>query len=383
MPSPASLLPELDDIERLVALGGSQVDARVQAQVTLCSARLNVWRVALGNPDPAVPALGVFGGVHGLERIGAAVALAYLGETIQRLKWDALLHEQLARMRLVFMPVVNPGGIAMATRANPNGVDLMRNSPVQAEGKVSRWVGGQRMSKALPWYQGEADAAMEIEAQALCDVVHEELLPRAMSLTVDCHSGFGIQDRLWMPLAHTTKPMDLLPEYRALHDVFAGSHARQPYVFEPQSRHYLTHGDLWDHLYLHARQHHPDRVFLPLTLEMGSWLWIKKNPRQAFSRLGMFNPLIDHRQQRVLRRHTHMLDWMSRAVLGHARWLPQGAEREALRRAGLAAWYGHVAPDASEAGAGSAGEQAGERVRAVGAVGPAGAAGTDLRRGPT
>ena len=24
--------------------------------------------------------------------------------------------------------------------------------------------------------------------------------------------------------------------------------------------------------------------FLPLTLEMGSWIWVKKNPRQLFSR---------------------------------------------------------------------------------------------------
>ena len=48
--------------------------------------------------------------------------------------------------------------------------------------------------------------------------------------------------------------------------------------------------------------------FLPLTLEMGSWLWVKKNPRQLFSRHGIFNPLIEHRQQRVLRRHLALLD---------------------------------------------------------------------------
>jgi hypothetical protein len=28
----------------------------------------------------------------------------------------------------------------------------------------------------------------------------------------------------------------------------------------------------------------PQNLFLPMTLELGSWLWIKKNPRQLFSR---------------------------------------------------------------------------------------------------
>ena len=78
------------------------------------------------------------------------------------------------------------------------------------------------------------------------------------------------------------------------------AHAHHRYVFEPQSLQYLAHGDLWDHLYLQALQRPPIApgpagslpVFLPLTLEMGSWLWVRKNPRQMFSRRGIFNPLI-------------------------------------------------------------------------------------------
>ena len=80
-------------------------------------------------------------------------------------------------------------------------------------------------------------------------------------------------------------------------------------------------------------------VFLPLTLEMGSWLWVKKNPRQLFSRLGMFNPVIAHREQRVLRRHLPLLDFLLRAALSHARWLPGEAERDGHRRQALARWY--------------------------------------------
>ena len=72
---------------------------------------------------------------------------------------------------------------------------------------------------------------------------------------------------------------------------------------------------------------------------MGSWIWVKKNPRQLFSRLGLFNPLIGHRQQRVLRRHVAWLDFAARAAASAARWLPQGDERERLHEAALARWY--------------------------------------------
>ena len=105
-----------------------------------------------------------------------------------------------------------------------------------------------------------------------------------------------------------------------------------------QSSQYLAHGDLWDHLYLEA-QAHPGNVFLPMTLEMGSWTWVKKNPRQFFSLLGMFNPLIEHRQQRVLRRHLPLLEFFVRAASSHARWRPVGVERERHRQRALVHWY--------------------------------------------
>ena len=155
---------------------------------------------------------------------------------------------------------------------------------------------------------------------------------------LDCHSGFGLADRLWFPYAHTARPMSHLPELAAFGQLLDSSLLHHRYVFEPQSRQYLTHGDLWDHLHL-AAVAASDRVFLPLTLEMGSWLWVKKNPRQLFSRHGIFNPLIEHRQQRVLRRHLALLDFVMRAAVSHRHWLPVGDQRCALREAALARWY--------------------------------------------
>ena len=53
---------------------------------------------------------------------------------------------------------------------------------------------------------------------------------------------------------------------------------------------------------------------ITMTLELGSWLWIRKNPHQLFSRHGMFNPIKAHRIKRVLRRHADLLDFLTRAA---------------------------------------------------------------------
>jgi hypothetical protein len=340
LPEPAEL-PELAEIQRLVVDGGPALGLRTACEVATGGRRFGVPVVTLGNPDPRLPAVGFFGGVHGLERIGAEVVIAHLRSLVMRLPWDSLLQRQLETMRLVFMPVVNPGGLWRGTRANPNGVDLMRNAPIDATDPVPFLIGGQRISAALPWYRGAAGAPMEPESLALCRVVEEELHSHTFSIAVDCHSGFGLRDRIWFPHAHTTQPIEHLPELHALARIADRSLLHHRYVVEPQSRQYLAHGDLWDHLYLRARGR-PERVFLPLTLEMGSWVWVKKNPRQLFSRHGIFNPLIEHRQQRVLRRHLLWLDFVGRAACGHARWRPEGAAREQHRREALQRWYRHA-----------------------------------------
>jgi len=332
-------LPELSALEKIVEQGAPHLQAEVVREVSVAAGHhFPVYAICLGNPSPDVPAVGFFGGVHGLERIGAQVVTAYLQHLVMRLRWDTMLHRQLEQVRLVFMPIVNPGGMWSATRANPRGVDLMRNAPVDALEKVPYLMGGQRLSAGLPWYRGRLGEPMEAENQAVCEVVHRELLTRSVSLAIDCHSGFGVSDRLWFPYAHTRSPIPHLAELHALQEIFEQSHSHHPYIIEPQSAQYLAHGDLWDHLYLQAC-HDPARTFLPLTLEMGSWLWIKKNPRQLFSRNGIFNPLIGHRLQRVLRRHLSLLDFLMRAAASHERWMPTPHQRAARHASALTHWY--------------------------------------------
>ncbi len=277
--------------------------------------------------------------MHGLERIGSEVVIAFLNSMVMRLQWDATLHQQLESLRLIFMPIVNPGGMWLGTRANPRGVDLMRNAPIDATDPVPYLVGGQRISAALPWFRGHAGAPMEMENQALCAAVHSELLNHPFSMALDCHSGFGVRDRIWFPYAHSREPIAHLAEMRALKHIFRQTYSHHAYVFEPQSLQYLAHGDVWDHLYQQACAL-PERVFLPLTLEMGSWLWIKKNPRQMFSLKGLFNPLIEHRQNRVLRRHLSLLDFLARAAASHSLWAPAAFSRVQWHTRALQDWYG-------------------------------------------
>lgn len=332
-------LPELSALMRILELSGERLESRVVREVQLPNGvAYPIHAVMLGNPDPAVPAVGYFGGVHGLERIGSEVVIAYLQSLVMRLQWDSSLHRQLETMRLVFVPIVNPGGMLLGTRANPRGVDLMRNAPVDATEPVPFMVGGQRWSARLPWYRGAEGRGMELENEAVCEVVQQELLSRPVSIALDCHSGFGTSDRIWFPFAHTREPMTHLAQVHALKTIFTEAHPHHRYTVEPQSLQYLAHGDIWDHLYQQALSE-PGRVFLPLTLEMGSWLWVKKNPRQLFSRHGIFNPLIEHRQQRVVRQHQLFLDFLSRAVCGQHLWMPS-LEKKAWHHAqALQEWY--------------------------------------------
>ncbi len=339
-PFSAGDFPELDVLQSLIQRAGSRLRSDVVCEVTSRGERLPVHCLELGSTSPLVPAVGFFGGIHGVERIGAQVILAFLHSLIERLHWDDTLAHLLDNVRLVFMPLVNPGGMRLRTRANPAGVDLMRNAPVDADKGVPFLLGGQRWSPVLPWYRGAAGKPMQDEALAVCRVVEERIQPHIFSLTLDCHSGFGAKDRIWFPYARTRKPIDCLAEIYALRSMFRSTHPYHSiYTIEPQALQYTTHGDLWDYLYDRSRPLAP-RLFIPLTLEMGSWLWIKKSPAQIFSLLGMFNPVAPHRHQRILRQHLTFLDFLMRAAASHMRWRPLETQRQVLYDAATAYWYG-------------------------------------------
>lgn len=334
-------LPELTELERLIELAGNRARVKTVGHTQCGEWSFPLYVLSFGSQDPQAPCLGLFGGVHGLERIGTHVLLAYLRTMIELLSWDQNTRQLLEHTRVVFMPLINPGGMYLTTRSNPNGVDLMRNGPVHGE-KMSPLAlfAGHRLSPRLPWYRGAAGAPMEVEAQALCDVVREEIFRSKVAITVDVHSGFGTKDRLWFPYAKTKKPFALLPEMFAFKSLLDRTYPNHVYIVEPQSKQYTTHGDLWDYLYDEQRHQENAGTFIPLTLELGSWVWAKKNVRQIFSLLGAFNPLIPHRLQRTLRRHLLFFEFAHRAVFSPESWANLSRDRrDPLKRHALEFWY--------------------------------------------
>lgn len=331
--------PELQALERLIKRAGSRLVSEIVTRVNCDGESLPVWCISIGNRSANVPAIGFFGGVHGVERIGSQVLIAYLNNLVERLQWDTTLHDMLTRVRLVFMPIVNPGGFLRGTRANPAGVDLMRHAPIDADARVPWPLGGQRLSPRLPWYRGHADTDLQPEAAAVFKVVRERLFNHSFALAIDCHSGFGFRDRLWFPYAKSQQPPAHLAEIHALANLFNRTYPNHSfYLIEPQCFNYTTHGDLWDYLYDEARKS-DKALFLPFTLEMGSWIWMKKNPSQILDPLGLFNPMQPHRMERVLRRHLTLFEFFLQAAISHQRWLPTGEQRVRHVQDACALWY--------------------------------------------
>jgi hypothetical protein len=185
---------------------------------------------------------------------------------------------------------------------------------------------------------GEAGAPMELEARALCDLVEREAGASRFAIAIDLHSGFGGIDRIWFPYARTRTPAPHIAELLALRRLLDRTLPNHVYRVEPTARVYTIRGDLWDHLYDRAVAR--GRVLLPLTLEMGSWSWLRKNPLQALSRLGAFNPIVPHRLRRTLRRHLPLFDFLHRAAASAPAWarFDDGARHE-LERAACREWY--------------------------------------------
>ncbi|KAA1175625.1 DUF2817 domain-containing protein [Marinobacter salinexigens] len=333
-----SFLPELVQLERILAEAPELVTTSVVDRISLRDLTLPIYRADLGSERPDAPVILLVGGVHGLERIGSQVVMAWLGSALARLRWDDGFRQLLEKVRITVLPILNPGGMYLNQRSNPNGVDLMRNAPITAQDRSAFLLGGQRLSPRLPWYTGDPEQGMELENQALESVIRGLLPGRPFSLALDCHSGFGWQDQIWFPYAYRRRPMRRIASVMALKLIWEQAYPNHDYQFEPQSRHYLTHGDLWDYFYKQINRDNAG-VFLPLTLEMGSWRWIRKRPRQLLRLQGFFNPLVPHRHKRVLRTHLTWIDFLLHAAASHENWLPAREEESMLREAAIMHWY--------------------------------------------
>jgi len=309
-----SKLKELKSIYKLGAFEHELVRFQELGSISCSAGTYPVHGFSIGSQKPESPVLGVFGGVHGLERVGTHVTITFLQHVIERLNWDKDFIRFLEDFRIVSIPLINPGGMAMLKRSNPNNVDLMRNAPIEAEG-VKPWqlFSGQSISPKLMWYRGNQDK-LEKENQILVKFVQEEILSSRFAMSIDIHSGFGLQDRLWYPYAKTDQAFPYEQIVKNFEKSLARTYPYHIYKIEKQSDSYKIHGDIWDYLFDLHYNNRNDNYYIPWTLELGSWRWVKKNPMQLFSVLGLFNPVEQHRYNRIMRRHILLLSHYYRIV---------------------------------------------------------------------
>jgi predicted deacylase len=327
-------LPEIIQIEKLLSEFPGLARGQVLGHVGKPEKLFPIYQISVGSDDPTAPVLGLIGGVHGLERIGAQVVISLLSSVLRMQLWDESLKELLQKIRIIFIPTVNPWGIYNRRRSNAEGVDLMRNSPVIGDGQVPWLLGGQKISPKLPWYQGNE---LQVECKLVIEALKKETVNSRFAWTLDVHSGFGLQDQIWFPFAKSDTPFPDVAEVYRFKTFFESAHPYHFYKIEPQT--YRTHGDLWDFAYSEIRS--PERFFLPLTLELGSWIWVKKNPLQLFSRDGLFYPQKPHRHRRILRRHWTLFDFMIRMTNSWQNWAQlENQQKEKARTHAMELWYG-------------------------------------------
>lgn len=340
-------LPELGELENFLesrCLGRVEVIANIERSQTLSSeikgpSEFPIHKITYGTQEGNVPTLFVVGGVHGLERIGTQVVLALLNTFNQFFSWDQGFRERINSMRVVFIPLINPWGMFLQRRSNGNGVDLMRNAPVEASGPLKTLISGHRISPKLPWYRGSLGEAMEPEAQVLLQAIQKDLERSSLAVSLDIHSGFGLRDQIWFPYAKSLEVFPHLTEMMALKKTFDQAYPHHIYKIEPQSLNYVTHGDLWDYLY-DGHRSRSKNVYLPLCLELGSWSWVRKNPFQFFRKGGLFDPVRPHRRARALRRHQNFMDFLLRILSNPNLWTQQPVEdRQRLHKEALEIWY--------------------------------------------
>ena len=340
------MFPELKETIRLNETLGKHGKSQILCEVQGKGRNYPVYALTLGSNDPNAPVLGIVGGIHGLERIGTWVCHAFMNHLQSRLEWDESLKFILSRMRVFFIPLVNPVGMKNFTRGNGNGVDLMRNAPIEAT-EASFGVGGHRLSRHIPWFRGNesmTEEGMEPELRAIYKFLKDQTISSPLSVILDLHSGFGLMDQIWFPYAKEKAPPPFISDVYALKELFESTNPNHVYRFEPQAKHYCTHGDLWDYLLLKTTSPEtPNKILLPFTLEMGSWNWIRKNPIQIFSFLGAFNPVKPHRIRRTLRRHIPLFDFLLQAISSPSHWSkPSHSERFTRQERALQEWYGRL-----------------------------------------
>ena len=284
--------------------------------------RFPIYGLTIGKPSALKKnPVGIVAGVHGLETIGIRILLDFLFHCLENP--DFFPEIQKGKIGIHALPMVNPGGVALRRRSNPAGVDLMRNSGVEAVHSL-HFFGGHRFSNRLPYFRGQS---LEPESRTLYRFVYESFFNVKDQLipVVDVHSGFGSVDHVWWPYAGTKEPCRDDALFQAMGRFFKIQAGHSHLNFGPQSESYTTHGDLWDLFYDHYwKLHESERKwksrFLPLTLEVGTWSDLRENPTKVFNRKSIFNPDGQKKRDTIARYRKFLRDLFRTALTRESDW---------------------------------------------------------------
>ena len=287
--------------------------------------RFPIYALRIGKPSALKKRpVGIVAGVHGLETIGVRILLDFLHHCLANPEFFPELHN--GKVGIHAIPMVNPGGIALRRRSNPAGVDLMRNSGVEAVRSMP-FFGGHRLSKHLPYYRGNT---LEPESRALYRFIFQSFFATKGRLmpVVDVHSGFGSVDHVWWPYASTKEPCRDTPLFESMGRFLKIQAGHSKLNFGPQSESYTTHGDLWDLYYDHYWKYHESDKnwkgrFLPLTLEVGTWSDLRESPTRMLNRKNIFNPDAERKQQTIQRYRKFLRDLFRVSLTSEKDWLNQ------------------------------------------------------------
>lgn len=309
-------------ILRIAKLGGKNVRIFQQgfSRKTKEGFRFPIHSLEIGSESAIKKKpVGLVAGVHGLETIGIRVLLDFLEYILDSNSLGYLPEIEKGKMGIVCLPIVNPGGVALKMRANPAGVDLMRNSGVEADDPMP-FFGGHKMSPKLPYYRGNT---MEPEARTLYRFVKKYFFESKNSCmsVLDIHSGFGTIDHVWWPFAFTKEKCRDEELFIKMSEYLKETCHNVSFRYGPQSESYTTNGDLWDRFYLHFNKEYRNgketqkSAFLPWTLEIGTWSDLKKNPLRTLKKRGIFNPSKENKSETITGYRKLLTDFVKMATM--------------------------------------------------------------------
>jgi len=259
-------------------------------------------------PKPELPTIAFFSCFHGVEWIGGRVLVNFIEHLVREIKWDEDIKNLTEKVNICGIPIVNPVGRIEGYRSNGNGIDLMRNAPVRSEHAIPL-LGGQKLSRHLPWYMGEG---LEKENEIVVKFLHDYVFPSNFKMTIDIHSSFLRNSRIWIPYASGKKlPSKEAAVFRQLRKTLNGIYKYNPYKYEKQEHIYTTHGDFWDYKFDRHNEVY-DGTYLPVTLEISSRDWTIKNFLKHWSMESLFSPFDRKESNAEYIKHIMVFDFLIR-----------------------------------------------------------------------